>query len=82
MSMLYDPTPDVPSHVVDLFARSAEVQIDLTVDHAPHRLLTFLYGDASFHDRLMQLNTKSALSVRSGDTFHLYDKKILGKLNE
>ena len=79
--MLMEAFPNIPDHIVDLFARSATVEVDLTLAHAPHRLIEFLYEDFTSHLSVLQLNAKSPLSVRVGDQFRLYDRRIIGSFN-
>jgi len=79
--MLLDAFPNVPDHIVDLFGRSAEISIDLTLDHAPHRVTGFLYSDGfQAHLEVLQLNSRSPFSVRVGDSLRLYDRRIISSL--
>lgn len=72
----------VPEHLVSLFARTGEVVIDAENDHAPDKIISFLYDGPDLHNQLMALNTKSPISCRKGETLELFDKSMISQMSE
>lgn len=81
MKFLFENYASIPAVVIDVLAHTADLRLDATSDHAPHRVVPILYGTVEGHIRLMALNGKSPLSFRQGDVVHLYDRTLMETLD-